>query len=60
MAAPGGSRNQYEFICQARDRLLALIARLVHFGAVSRVHCTSFAFLFLVDIVGISKVSFVL
>ena len=66
LAAPGGSRNQYEVICQGKDRLrpsLGMhirIARLVNFGAVSCVHCTSFAFLFLIDIVGISKVSFVL
>ena len=64
LAAPGGSRNQYKFICPGRDCLLVctcnFVARLVHFGAVSCVHCTSFAFLFLVDIVGISRVSFVL
>ena len=61
LAAPVGSRNQYEFICQGRDRLMQFrIARLIHFAVVSCVHCTSFAFLFLVDIVGISKVSFAL
>ena len=54
LPAPGGS------VFLSGERCFGTSSRIVHFGAVSCVHCASFAFLFLVDIVGISKVSFVL
>ena len=54
LPAPGGS------IYLSGERPFGTVSRIVHFGAVSCVHCAGFAFLFLVDIVGISKVSFVL
>ena len=54
LPAPGGS------IYLSGQRSFGTVSRIVHFGAVSCVHSASFAFLFLVDIVGISKVSFVL
>ena len=54
LPAPGGS------IYLSGERPFGTLSRIVHFGGVSCVHCAGFAFLFLVDIVGISKVSFVL
>ena len=53
LPAPGGS------IYLSGKRPFGTVSRIVHFGAVSCVHCAGFA-LFLVDIVAISKVSFVL
>ena len=47
LPAPGGS------IYLSGERSFGTVSRIVHSGAVSCVHCASFAFLFLVDIVGI-------